>query len=305
MEVGALRTRIVTGRALTGAYSSIPLARIVECRADRAIVLDDGFMPAVLHVRASQRLTSMLSELLGLTHQRGEALGGRVTATGRGSTAEIAEYLVLQIINRHEPLLVHHASQGGLHPEAFYELCVSMAGELATFTTERKRPARFPNYMHGNLRESFDAVMHELRVLLSIESASKVVPIPLEPRKFGINVAIIHDRSLLGSAAFVLAARADVPGEELRRRFPAQLKIGPAEKIADIVRLGLSGVPVVPMPVAPRQLPYHAGFAYFEVDQTHELWAQMKTSGGVALFVAGDFPGLTMEMWAIRSDRST
>ena len=42
--------------------------------------------------------------------------------------------------------------------------------------------------------------------------------IPIEPKKFGISVAIVTDRSLYGSAVFVLAARADLPSEELRRR---------------------------------------------------------------------------------------
>jgi type VI secretion system protein ImpJ len=56
------------------------------------------------------------------------------------------------------------------------------------------------------------------------------------------------------------------------------------------------------VPVAPRQIPYHAGFAYFELDQTDELWEQLKNSGGVAMHVAGEFPSLAMEFWAIRSD---
>jgi type VI secretion system protein ImpJ len=99
---------------------------------------------------------------------------------------------------------------------------------------------------------------------------------------------------------FILAARADLPAEELRRRFPAQLKIGPVEKIRELVTLQLPGVPVSPVPVAPRQIPFHAGFAYFELDQSTELWDQLKKSGGLAMHVAGDFPGLSMEFWAIR-----
>jgi type VI secretion system protein ImpJ len=114
-------------------------------------------------------------------------------------------------------------------------------------------------------------------------------------------VAIVTDRELFSTAVFILAARADVASEDLRRRFPAQLKIGPAEKIGDLVRLGLPGVPVHPVPVAPRQIPYHAGFAYFELDQTDQLWDQLKSSGGVAMHVTGEFPGLAMEFWAIRS----
>jgi type VI secretion system protein ImpJ len=50
----------------------------------------------------------------------------------------------------------------------------------------------------------------------------------------------------------------------------------------------------------PRQIPFHAGFVYFELDQTHELWRQLKDSGGIALHVAGDFPGIAMKLWAVR-----
>jgi len=30
------------------------------------------------------------------------------------------------------------------------------------------------------------------------------------------------------------------------------------------------------------------------------LWKQLENSGGMALHVAGDFPDLTLELWAIR-----
>jgi type VI secretion system protein ImpJ len=125
--------------------------------------------------------------------------------------------------------------------------------------------------------------------------------IPIEPREFGVSVAMVGDPSLFANAVFVLAAKADVPAEDLRRRFPAQLKIGPAEKIGNLVTLALAGIPVMPMPVAPRQLPYHAGYAYFELDQSDSMWRDLQTSGGVALFVGGVFPGLEMELWAIRA----
>jgi type VI secretion system protein ImpJ len=301
LEVAALRTRLLTAAELTDAYASVPLAHIVESRADKQVVLEDRFIPTVLHVRAASRLMTTANELLGLLHQRGEALSGRVTATGRGSAAEFADFLMLQTINRCEPLFAHYADAGGIHPEELYRACVEAAGDLATFTTTSKRPPRFPAYRHDRLRESFEPVIISLRTSLSVVLEQNAVPIPLESRKFGISVAIVPDRALYNSAVFILAARADLPAEELRRRFPAQLKIGPVEKIRDLVTLQLPGVPVAALPVAPRQIPFHAGFAYFELDQNNELWEQLKTSGGLALHIAGDFPGLGMEFWAVRS----
>jgi type VI secretion system protein ImpJ len=224
-----------------------------------------------------------------------------VAATGRGSAAEIADFLMLQAINRYQPLISYYADSGAVHPEEFFQLCISAAGELATFTTTSKRPPAFGGYRHDHLRESFDPVILSLRTSLSVVLDQAAISIPIEPKKFGISVAIVPDRTLYSTAIFILAARADIPAEELRRRFPAQLKVGPVEKIRDLVTLQLPGVPVHAVPVAPRQIPFHAGFAYFELDQSNELWDQLKTSGGVALHIAGEFPGLAMEFWAIRS----
>lgn len=300
LEVAALRTRLLPQREVTEAYACIPLARVVECRADQQVVLDDTFIPTILQLRAATRLGTLATELLGLFHQRGEALGGRVAATSRGAASELADFLMLQVINRYEPMLSHFADTGVVHPEAFYQFCVAAAGELTTFTTTAKRTPKFPMYRHDHLKESFDPVIASLRESMSKVLTQNAIPIPLEPRKFGISVAIVPDRSLFSSAVFILAARADGPAETVRQRFPAQVKIAPAERIGDLVRQGLPGVPVVAMPVAPRQIPYHAGYAYFELDQSHELWEQLKGSGGVAIYVSGDFPGLAMEFWAIR-----
>ena len=50
---------------LTEAYAALPLAHIVECRADKQVVLEDRFIPTVLHVRAATRLSTITTELLG------------------------------------------------------------------------------------------------------------------------------------------------------------------------------------------------------------------------------------------------
>jgi type VI secretion system protein ImpJ len=300
LEVGALRTTLLPASEVTPAYACVPLARIVERRADQQVVLDDNFIPTTLHVRTAGKLAAFSTELLGLFHHRGEALAGQVAATGRGASAEFANFLMLQAINRYEPLLAHYADSGDLHPEALFGLCVTAAGELSTFTTTSKRPPKLPAYRHDQLQESFDPVILALREALSKVLVQSAIAIPIQPRKYGVSVALIADRSLYSTAVFVLAARADVPSEELRRRFPAQLKIGPVEKIGDLVKLGLAGVPVHAVPVAPRQIPFHAGFAYFELDQTDELWGELTTSGGIGIHVAGQFPGLALEFWAIR-----
>ena len=68
----------------------------------------------------------------------------------------------------------------------------------------------------------------------------------------------------------------------------------------EIYLVALPGIAVRPLPVAPRQIPFHAGAVYFELDRGSPHWQQMQSSGGFALHVSGDFPALQMELWAIR-----
>jgi type VI secretion system protein ImpJ len=94
--------------------------------------------------------------------------------------------------------------------------------------------------------------------------------------------------------------RADVPAETLRGRFGQQSKVGSVEHIRDLVNLQLPGIGLLPLPVAPRQLPYHAGSTYYELDRGSDHWQQLSNSGGFAFHIAGQFPGLNLAFWAIR-----
>jgi len=127
------------------------------------------------------------------------------------------------------------------------------------------------------------------------------IPLPLTPPKYGTRAAKIPDQNLLKDAFFVLAVNAQVSSEQLRSRFPGQVKIGPVEQIQQLVRSALPGITVNSLPVAPRQIPYHAGFSYFELNKQGELWQKMYKSGGFAIHIAGDFPGLELEFWAIKN----
>jgi len=300
LEVAALNTRLMAQSEPADDFARIPLAHVVECRADRQVVLDDRFIPTALKTSAAGRLTTFLLEMQVLLHQRAEALAARAVASGRGGAAEIADFLMLQIINRYEPVVAHLASSPSLHPEELFRLTLEITGELSTLTATSRRPPQFPTYRHDALRATFDPVINALRASLSVVMEQNAIPIPLAHKKFGISVAGVADPSLFDTAAFVLAARADVPSEDLRRRFPAQVKIGSVEKIRDLVNLQLPGIGLQAMAVAPRQIPYHAGFAYFELDRASEQWRSLKGSGGIAIHQSGDFPNLAMELWAIR-----
>lgn len=300
LQVGRMRYRLLLESDDLSGYACIGILRIAESREDKNVLLDDQYIPTVLDSAITSRLSGFLSELVGLLHHRGEAIAGRIADTNRGGTAEIADYMMLQLINRLEPLCSHLSTMKGLHPADLYRECLQMIGELSTFVTKNKRPPVFPVYLHDRLQETFTPVFTGLRQCLSVVYEQTAVSMPLVEKKYGIRVAEISDRSLLSTASFVLAVRADVQENALRSHFPGQVKIGPVERIRQLVNAAMPGIAIKPLPVAPRQIPYHSGYTYFELDKQSSFWKELQQSGGFALHVGGDFPGLELEFWAIR-----
>lgn len=281
---------------------AIPIARIIEVRPDKEIILDQGFIPACTDIRAAPPLDGFLREMDGLLTHRMTALAGRLAEGGgaRG-VAEVSDFMLLAVVNRMIPQVRHLMKIENLHPEEFFRICAGLAGELSVFMSTDKEPPDFPAYTHDNLATSFGPVIRTLRQYLSSVLEQTAIPIKLEERKYGISVGVIADRKLLGNAGFVLAVDADIPTEDVRRHFAGQCKIGPVEEIRQLVNSALPGITLRPLPVAPRQIPYHAGVVYFELDADSPYWGKMTTSGGVAVHVSGQYPGLKLELWAIRN----
>ncbi len=300
MQVGSLRLKLLVENDQRDEYACLGVAHIVEVRADKRVLLDDTYLPPVLDVQASGRLAGFVSELQGLLHHRGEALAALVAGPGKGGAAEFTDFLLLQMVNRYEPLMTHLAAGHGLHPEDVYRVLLELAGELCSFSAPTKRPGAFATYRHDDLKTTFEPVMTSIRDSLGMVLQTSAVPIPLIERRYGIKVGRVPDQTLIDSARFVLAVSAEIPVEELWAKLPGQIKIGSVEIIQQLVNTQLPGIQIRPLPVAPRQIPFHADNVYFELDRASQYWASLRQSAGFAIHVGGTIPGLTLAFWAIR-----
>lgn len=298
--IGKLRLRLLLETDDLSGYACVGALRILESKEDKHISLDENYIPPCLDCKATPRLSGFLNELGGMLHLRGESIAGRLADARRAGTAEIADYLMLQLLNRLEPMVLHLVRQQGLHPEVLYKECLQIAGELATFSSGTRRPPQFPVYLHDELQDTFAPVIASINQYLAHVVEQNATALTFIEAKHGIRVAQITDRSLIDSAQFVLAAKANVPGDTLRQYFPAQAKLGSVERIRQLVQAQVPGIPLKPLAVAPRQLPYHAGFTYFELEKSSDYWRELRNSGGFALHIGGEFPGLELEFWAIK-----
>ncbi|PKM29087.1 MAG: type VI secretion system baseplate subunit TssK [Gammaproteobacteria bacterium HGW-Gammaproteobacteria-11] len=302
INCGSPDFRLVMGSEVDDpAFVKIKLCHILDTTPDGVVSLDSEFVPTYLHLHASPFLLSCLKEVISMLTHRGDILAERIKASGKVSGAEVGDFMMLQLINRHEPILRHHLSSDQLHPELLYRELLGLLGELATFSSDSKRPKLDSRYLHSDQATSFRKLMDALRQVLSMVLEQHAVELALQQRQYGIQVSPLQDHKLLATSSFVLAASAQCDSEELRQRLPAHLKIGPVERIRQLVNLHLPGIRVKPLPVAPRQIPFHSGKTYFALELNSEELAQLERSGGFAFHVSGEFAQLELTFWAIRN----
>lgn len=300
LQLAAPRLRLARASTLTADWQAIGAVRVIERRTDHRLVVDTRYIPPVLDVSTHAMLRGMVTELHGLLTQRSEALAARLTQVGRGGVSEVSDFLLLELVNRYLAVTWHAQQAVQVHPEQLFLDWLKLACDLATHTSPTRRPVLWPVYDHDDLAGSIRPLMEELRRSLSAVLEQNAIAIDLEERGHGVRVGRMPDPVLVRDAGFVLAVHADLPADAVQSRFPTQVKIGSVERIRDLVQLQLPGVGVRPLPVVPRQIPYHAGYHYFELDKSGDMWRQLEKSGGVAMHLAGDFPGLAIEFWAIR-----
>ncbi|WP_417882998.1 type VI secretion system baseplate subunit TssK [Vibrio rumoiensis] len=301
ISVAPLKIQLMLEKEDRTAYASMAIARIREKRPDGSIILDESFIPCHTNAHCHTGLYRVVAEIAGLIRERAKNIAQQISSPSQGGVADVSDFMLLQALNRIQPELQHLSELRGLHPERLFERLSAVAGELATFTSESRLPPTIPAYNHDNPAESFWPVVHHLRQSLSIVLEPRAVSIQLHKRQYGLMVAPVQDPQLVQDAEFIIAVKAKMPLDELRRLFVQQTKVSSVEKIRELISLQLPGVPLNALPVAPRQLPYHAGYTYYQLDKTSPAWGSLQHSTGFAFHVAGAFEDLDLQFWAIRS----
>lgn len=299
LELGQLAPKIVSGAEDLSAMVTLPLCRIRSQQAGGALVLDESFIPTCQTIRVSQVLNGFAGDVQGLISNRASELAKRIGSPEQSGIADVAEFMMLQLLNRSQMHFTHRTLLHTLHPEAFYLDLVRLLGELMTFTEESRLPCPVERYNHLDLTQSFGTVIPELRRALNTVLMPRAQNLPLVFSD-GFYVATVNDPALLQSGRFILAVRARMQHSQLIHQFTQQSKIAATNKIREMVSVQVPGVPLTPLAAAPRQLPYHEGFVYFELDKGAATWQDVAKAGALALHISGAFPELSVQLWAIR-----
>lgn len=279
----------------------VPLCRILRVNATGAVQLDRQFAPPSLRSGAHPLFQVMAREVQGIVAGRAMMLARRVDpARGGTDLASMLDFMLLQTLNSAGLIFAWLGADEERRPSDYYAELLRLLGAVSTFGRETRLPEAVEPWHHADPGRSLVRLTDMLRFILSDLSVDTAIALPLENRAVGLWVSLISDRVLLENARFVVMASASLESEQLRRILPGVTKVAAAETVQEIVSLQLPGIPLRPLPVAPRELPYRSGTVYFELDRTSSLWQQLLNSSAFVIHVGNIVPDLKLEFWALR-----
>jgi type VI secretion system protein ImpJ len=171
----------------------------------------------------------------------------------------------------------------------------------STLAHRCRRGASTPSpYDHQRLQQCFEPVVEAIQAALSAIYDKAAIMLPLVEAAPGAYTSRITDPALYQTGYFFLAVNARAPLEEVRARFPSIAKIGPVQRMRQIVDSALAGVPLRHTPTPPAQIRAIPGYVYFELDRSSPDWPEFATAPALGLHVAGDWPELRMELWCVK-----
>ncbi|EHI0871739.1 type VI secretion system baseplate subunit TssK [Escherichia coli] len=159
LTLGQLTPRIMSGAEDMSAYITLPLCRISDRHADGSLTLDDDFIPSCQNIQVSKKLRVYLKEVQGAIGGRASDLANRIGSPAQSGIADVAEFMMLQLLNRNQTRFTHRARRSQLHPEEFYLDLAGLLGELMTFTEPSRLPCPLDVYDHHDLTKTFKTLL--------------------------------------------------------------------------------------------------------------------------------------------------
>lgn len=302
VEIAVPRLSFELRKTSKPGYMGLGIARVLEVR-DKNVLFDERFVPPMLVCAAHPVIDGWLNRIIGWIDAKLEELARYAVDPSSGGGLQSVDYLVLQLLNREIPALIHLQRSGYIHPERLYEQLLRLAGELATFATTERRARDYPSYDHDDLENVFAPLIRDIQEFLSARLGRRAIRLEIIERAQNAFLSPIRDRSLFRSATFVLEVAARRPLVEIQNDFPHLFKVGPNTRMNEIVHANLPGLPLVHLPTPPPQIRAITDHVYFYLDRKSQLWPDFSNAASIGMHFSGDWPELELYLWAILEDR--
>lgn len=302
--------RILFGDEPREGFTSLRIAEIKRV-ADQPR-LAERYVPPALHIGASVWLANTLRKLNEILITKSSTLGEQRRQTRKGladfNSSDVAVFWLLHTVNSYIPRLLHLARTRLVHPERLYTELTALAGSLMTFVTDElpKEMAAHPKdiipYDHDNLFFVFDHLDRLICRLLEVVIPTRCVAIQLDRISQTIYAGRVPDELLQMETAWYLAVQAQIPEVRLLEMVkPTVVKVASRDDIEILRGAAMPGVSFTHVSPAPAAIPARIGFHYFRLDSQGPFWEKVRGSKTIAVYVPGEFAGVKLELYAIKS----
>jgi len=285
-----------------GDYDHLPIGEVVR-KPEGGFTYRADFVPPCASVGASEQLMRTLRRLLEILVAKSSELSDRRRYSGKGIAEfgrdDVAGFWLLGTVNGSIPILAHFLRGRNAHPEIVYRALARLAGELTTMSDLLVRD--IAPYDHDRPEATFADLGTRIPKLLETVLPRHYTRITLTRRDEAVHVGKIEDDRLLDAAVgFYLGAFANMPAADLTANFPNKVKIASPDRIDLLVASALAGVALRHVPSLPPSLPVQSGYVYFQIDKSGDIWGMMAGARAIAIYAPPEFPGIHMDLVAVR-----
>jgi type VI secretion system protein ImpJ len=260
---------------------------------------DSRFVPPLLDLAASDFLVSILRRLVEIVAAKSTQLASlrrqKNLNLAEFGASDIANFWLLYTVNTSFPLLQHLFETRRGHPEVLYQIMLSLAGSLTTFSSQI-HPRDLPKYEHNDLCKCFEDLDEKIRVLLETVVPINFVSLPLKLGQPFVYATALADDKYLRNTKMYLAVRAEMNQADLISKTPYLIKVCSANYIDHLVQQALAGVELTHTPRPPSAIPVKLNYQYFSVAQAGVAWEAVTRGRSFAAYVPGDFPLPQLEL---------
>jgi type VI secretion system protein ImpJ len=293
VDFRGLNVRLLLSTDDLSGFEVLPIAQLRRAsNREEAPEIDPDYFPPSLSldawpplgrdvVRGTYDLVSRKVELLA------EQAVSRQVGFSSSEPGDIDRLFMLSKLLESQAALRVMAFSKGVHPRVAYtELC-RLAGQLAVFEPDR-RIAELPIYDHDDLATIFRDVKARIEQMMM-----RVAVLEFEQRYFvGVGPATLSvtlDSKWLenGWHCYVGVFRGDLSEKECQDLLtgPNNLdwKLGSAEEVERLFRLGVPGLQLLPTDRPPRALPARVGWSYYRIGTENPAYKAVQLSQSLAI----------------------
>jgi type VI secretion system protein ImpJ len=146
------------------------------------------------------------------------------------------------------------------------------------------------------LGECFEALDRHIRAHLEIIVPANYVAIPLTRSADYLYVGSVTDTRCLGRTLWFLGVRSSLGQPDLVRGVPQLVKVCSQKHILRLVKEGLAGVTLQPVPAPPSAIAPRPDTTYFSVTRAGPCWDAIARSADVGVYVPAGIRDAELEL---------